>query len=197
MKVFISHNKADKTSARALAVLLVEQGVDVWFDEWEIGPGESITGGIERGLSECDVFVLLWSAAAHASNWVGTEVRAFIRRRVDDDGLRIIPLMIDGTSLPALVADYRGFDLSGGTSLDEVAAELTGAPRDLEIARRLQAKLLELTASHASGGDPLPYLVCPTCACTELKRGTYEDPSRDDLYYYIECTECGWTDWSQ
>lgn len=197
MKVFISHNKVDKTSARALAVLLVEQGVDVWFDEWEIRPGESITGGIERGLTESDVFVLIWSAAAHASNWVGTEVRAFIRRRVDDDGLRIVPLMVDGTALPALVADYRGFDLSGDLTLDQVAVELTGEPRDLEIARRLQTKLLELTASHASGGDPLPYLVCPTCASTELKRSTEEDRARDDLYYVVECGHCGWSDWTQ
>lgn len=197
MKVFISHNKADNTSARSLAMLLVEQGIDVWFDEWEIRPGESITGGIERGLTECDVFVLLWSAAAQASNWVGTEVRAFIRRRVDDQLLRIVPLMIDGTALPALVADYRGFNLSGNVTLDQVAAELTGEPRDLEIARRLQTKLLELTASHASEGDPLPYLVCPTCACTELKRSTQEDRARDDLYYVIECRDCGWSDWSQ
>lgn len=32
MKAFISHNRADKASARALATLLVEQGEDVWFD---------------------------------------------------------------------------------------------------------------------------------------------------------------------
>ena len=97
MKIFISHNKADKASARALAVLLVEQGVDVWFDEWELCPGDSIVGGIEEGLSNAGVFVLLWSKAAEASNWVGTEVRAFLRRRVDDDGLKIVPLMVDGT----------------------------------------------------------------------------------------------------
>jgi hypothetical protein len=58
MNVFISHNSSDKDTARLLAVALVEQGVNVWFDEWAIRPGDSITGGIETGLSEADVFVL-------------------------------------------------------------------------------------------------------------------------------------------
>lgn len=196
MKVFISHNKADKASARALAVLLVEQGVDVWFDEWDIRPGESIVGGIEEGLADANVFVLLWSKSASASNWVGTEVRAFVRRRVDDEGLRIVPLMIDGTALPALVADYRGFDLADGMSLEDVVVEMTGKPRDIEIARRLQSKLIELTEGLATTGDPLPYLVCPQCASTDLKRSTTTDYARDQSYYVIEC-ECGWNEWTQ
>lgn len=197
MKIFISHNKADKASARALAVLLVEQGVDVWFDEWELRPGDSIVGGIEEGLSDAGVFVLLWSKAAEASNWVSTEVRAFLRRRVDDNGLRIVPLMVDGTKLPTLVADYRGYDLTDGVQLEDVVSEMTGSPRDLEIARRLQSKLLELTASVAGGGDPLPYLVCPSCASTELDRSSVTDYSRDDTYYVITCKKCGWEDWTQ
>lgn len=197
MRVFVSHNKADKESARALATRLVEQGVDVWFDEWEIRPGDSITGGIEKGLSEADVFVLLWSKKAQKSNWVGTEVRAFLRRRVDNDGLRIVPLMTDATPLPALVADYRGFDLSGETTLEEVVAEMTGNPRDVEVAQRLQAKLIELTDSNAASGDPFPYLVCPTCAGTNFKRSTVTDYERDDNYYVINCEDCGWGDWTQ
>jgi hypothetical protein len=197
MKIFISHNKADKDSARALAVLLVEQGVDVWFDEWELRPGDSIVGGIEEGLSDAGFFVLFWSKAAEASNWVGTEVRAFLRRRVDDDGLKIVPLMVDGTKLPTLVADYRGYDLASGVQLEDVVSEMTGNPRDLEIARRLQSKLLELTANVAGNGDPLPYLVCPSCASTELHRSSVADDRRDDIYYMINCKECGWEDWTQ
>ena len=197
MKVFISHNAADKTTARALATLLVEQGVDVWFDEWDILPGQSLTGGIEEGLTNASVFALLWSGKASASKWVGTELRAFIRRRVENDGLRIVPLMLDGTQLPALVADYRGFDLSAGMTLEEVVAEMTGNPRDVEIASRLQRKLIELTQDVAFSGDPLPYLVCPMCAHTELSRSQAVDDVRDDVYYTIECKKCGWGDWTQ
>ena len=57
----------------------------------QVSTGDSITGGIGRGIEECDVFMLMWSAAAKASKWVDTELRAAIRKRVDDTGFRLIP----------------------------------------------------------------------------------------------------------
>ena len=191
MNVFISHNSSDKDTARLLAVALVEQGVNVWFDEWAIRPGDSITGGIETGLSEADVFVLVWSANAKKSNWVGTEVRAYLRRRVDDQTLRIVPVMIDSTPLPALVADYKGFSMTDGKTMEDIASEITGTPRDMEIARRLQTKLLDLTWEH-SHGDPLPFLVCPQCGSPELERSQQDDPKHERSYYVIQCKKCHW-----
>lgn len=198
MRAFISHNKSDKVTARALATLLVAQGEDVWFDEWEIRPGQSLTGGIEEGLVNSDTFILVWSAAAQQSNWVGTELRAYIRRRVDDNSLRVIPLMIDKTALPVLVADYRGFDLSDGEmSLEEVAREVAGGRGDTELAIILQQKLNNLTEENAQAGDPFPMLVCPSCASPNLKRQSTTDPQRDEIYYLINCEDCGWGDWTQ
>ena len=124
MHAFISYNKHDRTTARLLATALVQQGVDVWFDEWGIAPGESLTGGIEKGLQASDVFVLVWSSHAAASNWVGTELRAYLRRRIDDASLRVIPIMLDSKALPILVADYKGFALSNSTSLPDIAAKI-------------------------------------------------------------------------
>ena len=108
MLVFISHNKGDKATARLLAAALVETRVNVWFDEWTLRPGDSIVGGIDNGLAQCDVFVLIWSESARQSNWVGTELRAVINRRVRDRTLRIVPVLTDSTPLPVLVAEYKG-----------------------------------------------------------------------------------------
>ena len=196
MNAFISHNIADKNTARLLAIALVEQGINVWFDEWAIRPGDSITGGIEKGLSEADIFVLVWSTNAKTSNWVGTEISAYVRRRVDNRTLRIVPIMIDDTHLPTLVADYKGFSISRETKMEDIAAEITGKPSDVEIARLLQNRLLDLTLEH-SHGDPLPYLVCPECGSTELKRSEQWDYKRDDHYYIIQCEKCKWNDWTQ
>ena len=156
MHVFISHNKVDKETALFLAVALEEQGANVWFDDWQLLPGDSIIGGIEAGLSNADVFILVWSSNASISKWVGTEVRAYLRRRVDDESLRIVPVMIDATPLPTLVADYRGFILDHVTSPYIIAFEITGKPSDDERARRLQNRLMELTANHCCAEDPLP-----------------------------------------
>jgi len=196
MYAFISYNRGDRTTARLLAVSLVEQGINVWFDEWAIKPGESITGGIESGLTDADILVLVWSVNAKASNWVGTEVRAYLRRRVDDRTLRIVPVMVDDTPLPSLVADYKGFALNDQAKIEDIASQITGKPSDVEIARRLQTRLLELTAQHARG-DPLPFLVCPECGATELKRSEQTDDAHDRRYYVIQCEKCNWLEWTE
>lgn len=197
MNVFISHNMADKETARFLAVALVEQGANVWFDEWQLRPGDSITGGIEAGLSRSDVFVLVWSSDASLSKWVGAEVRAYLRRRVDNESLRIVPVMIDTTPLPALVADYRGFMFDQKMSPNAIALEITGRPSDVELTRRLQNRLTELTSNLCDDEDPLPYLICPSCGSSHLKRSSLFDDERDEGYYVIECEDCKWSDWSQ
>jgi predicted RNA-binding Zn-ribbon protein involved in translation (DUF1610 family) len=193
MKVFISHNKADKIASRHLAVALVEQGISVWLDEWEIRPGDSIIGGIEGGLSTSDVFVLVWSARARASAWVGTEVRAYLRRRVEDKSLRIVPVILDDTPLPALVAEYRGFVLSEEATAEHIATEIAGNPGEREVARLLQNRLFELAWTKFTGTDMLPYFVCQSCGSSKLRRYQAGD-MRGDSYYCIKCEECGWRD---
>jgi len=198
MRAFISHNKADKTTARALATLLVAQGVDVWFDEWEIRPGQSLTGGIEEGLAQSNTFILVWSQAAQASNWVGTETRAYVRRRVDDKELLVIPIMVDKTALPVLVADYRGFDVSDGKiALERVAEEIAGNPGNVELAQILKTKLNTIQREGAGNGDPFGIIVCPSCASGNLHRHSATDYARDEMYYLIDCKDCGWSDWTQ
>src|SRR5437870_1724363 len=105
--VFMCHNKADKEFARALAVAFAEQGIGVWFDEWNLRPGDSITAGVERGLSEVDTIVVVWSKAASKSRWVQAEIRASLQRLFSDGSVRVIPIMLDDTRLPTLLADYR------------------------------------------------------------------------------------------
>jgi predicted RNA-binding Zn-ribbon protein involved in translation (DUF1610 family) len=192
MQVFISHNKADTETARLFATAVIEQGVSVWFDEWDVRPGDSIIDGIEHGLRDADIFVLFWSAPAATSHWVGTEVRAYLRRRVDNGTLRIIPMMLDDTPLPVLVAEYRGFRIQKDADLRIAATEITGAKTDRELIRRLQERLLDLTANVATG-DPLPYFVCPKCGSDNLHR--FSDYNRrGDHVYCITCQECRWSE---
>lgn len=197
MSAFISHNRADRETARSLATALVAQGESVWFDEWDLRPGDSMTGGIQEGLEGAEVFVLVWSETAARSRWVGAEVRAYVRRRIDDDDLRIIPVMLDETPLPALVANYKGFRLIRGTTLDDMAHEIAGRPADIEIAQVIQRRLLQLTFANVPAGDPLPYLVCPSCGSADLDRRSAYDSAHDKQYFLIDCSKCGWGTWSE
>jgi hypothetical protein len=48
--VFLSHSSKDKAVVRPLAERLRKDGLKVWFDEWQIKPGDSIPAKIEEGL---------------------------------------------------------------------------------------------------------------------------------------------------
>ncbi len=192
MLAFLSHNKADKVTARLLASALAEAGINVWFDEWTLKPGDSITGGIEDGLSKCDAFVLVWSAEASVSNWVGTEVRAAVTRRVQDNALRLIPVMVDRTPLPALFAEYKGFSLETVPDLQRIAAEISGVKQSKDLAQLLQRRLHELAAADLAPDNPIRVGVCPECASKNLDiRRSYDGYSDSDVYF-VMCQDCNW-----
>ena len=50
--VFISHRKVDVSDAKRLAEAVSAAGHVVWFDEWEIGIGDSVVQRIDSGLEE-------------------------------------------------------------------------------------------------------------------------------------------------
>ena len=183
--------------ARLLATALAATGQGVWFDEWELRPGDSLIGGIEEGLANASVFVIIWSEAAAASNWVGTEMRAYLRRRVDDKSLRIIPVMTDDTPLPVLLADYLGFEVDDDNPIGMIAAKIAGLPSEAALIRCMNESLHELTHDADATSDPLPYKRCPECGESSFERRTATDYVRDNNYHIIECKKCGWSNWSE
>ena len=71
--VFLSHSSKDKAVVRSLAERLRSDGLRVWFDEWEIKHGDSITAKIEEGLERSRVLVLCMSTNAFGSDWAQLE----------------------------------------------------------------------------------------------------------------------------
>ena len=75
--VFLSHSAKDKAVVRAVAERLRGDGLRVWFDEWEIKPGDSIPAKIEDGLERSRVLVLCMSGNAFGSEWAQLEAGTF------------------------------------------------------------------------------------------------------------------------
>ncbi len=57
-QLFISHAASDRDWARQFANALSDLGVDVWFDEFNIGPGDSVSDSLEKALRGSEVVVL-------------------------------------------------------------------------------------------------------------------------------------------
>ncbi len=68
------------------------------------------SGEIEAGLSSCDLFLYLLSPGALKSKWVQAEYHASLYRKLNDQTIRIIPILRrDAAALP-LIAPLKHLD---------------------------------------------------------------------------------------
>jgi hypothetical protein len=74
MKVFISYASADRALAGQIADYLRSSGLDVWFDEWEILPGDNLANRIDTALHEADAMVVVLTPHALESKYVRSEI---------------------------------------------------------------------------------------------------------------------------
>jgi hypothetical protein len=73
--VYLAHASEDKANpARPLADRLTENGIQVWFDDWEIGSGDNLRQKMEEGLSQCTHFLALLSPISITKPWVKAEI---------------------------------------------------------------------------------------------------------------------------
>ena len=134
--VFLSHSSKDKAVVRAVAERLRTDGLRVWFDEWELKPGDSIPAKIEEGLEHSRVLVLCMSANAFGSDWAQLEAGTFRFRDPLNQERRFIPLRLDDAPIKGSLAQFLYINwLPGGPR-----AGVCEAPRSLP------------PASEAAGG---------------------------------------------
>jgi hypothetical protein len=108
--VFLSHSSQDAPAVRELAQRLKKDGLRVWFDEWEIKPGDSIVSKIERGLEQSRVLVLAMSEGAFGSDWVSLERTTALFRDPSNVRRRFVPLRLDDAEIPDLLKQFAYVD---------------------------------------------------------------------------------------
>ena len=100
--VFISYASEDRPAARALRDTLTAAGLDVWYDENELGGGDSWDQKIRRQIRDCEYFMPVISATTESrkEGYFRREWRLATDRSLDmaDDVLFLLPVSIDGTS---------------------------------------------------------------------------------------------------
>lgn len=90
--IFISHASEDKdTVARPLATKLVESGFTVWYDEFSLQWGDSLSKSIGRGLADSTYGVVILSPNFFNKKWTQMELDALIALTVPGEK-KILPL---------------------------------------------------------------------------------------------------------
>lgn len=198
VSLFLSYNAGDKEHVRKLAAALSLAGARVWFDEWIVRPGDSIPGAINQGLAEFSIFALVWSVRAAQSNWVKAEMDAAVARWIKDDQVKLVPVRLDQTPIPTLLAPIRYVDANDGDQM-RVARELLGMNSEAEYRIAVQSFIFEAGLRFAEYPGVGVLVACPRCGATVESIETWEavDERHDDLYVGARCKLCGWNDGSE
>jgi len=111
-KTFLSYSHEDKDFAQSIVKNINESGIEVWWDEWEILPGDSIIQKIFMdGLSKSDIFLIVLSNASINSNWVKEELDYAMIKKIEGE-FRIIPLVKEKCEIPPPLKSLLWVDLS-------------------------------------------------------------------------------------
>jgi hypothetical protein len=97
-KIFISYSSHDIDWARSFAKALKERDVSVWFDEFDLSPGEPLREGLEAALRDSDVLVVVIGPDHPAGPALFFELGAAIG--MNKKVVPIVPKDIDPHTLP-------------------------------------------------------------------------------------------------
>lgn len=93
--VFISHASEDKDLiVRPLVTLLEKLSVRVWYDEFSLSIGDSLSASIDKGLIESRFGIVVLSKSFLKKNWTDYEYRSLLSRQMNGQRI-IIPLWYD------------------------------------------------------------------------------------------------------
>src|SRR5919107_1663148 len=115
---FVSHAGRDTGWAEWLAWQLEQAGYTVELDVWDWAPGEDFVARMAAALERADRVLAVCSQAYFASAFGGAELRAAFAGSTAAAG-RIVPVLVEPVTLPALYASLIHVDLTG---LDEAGA---------------------------------------------------------------------------
>jgi hypothetical protein len=145
--LFVSHASEDKERfVRPLVRLLEDAGLDVWFDEASLRPGDSLIQSIEKGLSRSRFGIVVLSPSFFDKRWPRAELDALTSRELATGERVLLPVWLDVDAVEVreyspLLADR--YAIVGSRGLEYVASAISqrvrpgGSP--LAIARELLA----------------------------------------------------------
>ena len=90
--VFISHASEDKEEiVRPLATCLSHHGLDVWYDEFVLGIGDSLRQKIDYGLANSRVGLVVLSPSFIAKGWTNYELDGIVTRAISGEQI-LLPI---------------------------------------------------------------------------------------------------------
>ena len=155
---FLSYNAKDRDYVESIASSLQEEaGLAVFFDLWSIIPGDSWQEALEEGLAQASTCVIFFGKHG-LGPWQRQEMRAALERRVEEEGFRVIPVILPDSEnlspgdLPSFLGQFSCLDLrrfSVEESISELVVGILGQNDQAEAVSRSAAERFALARDTA------------------------------------------------
>lgn len=152
MKVFISHSHQDKKYTELISHTLEKAGHEVWVDSLKIRPGDNFITKINDAIKESDAFVVIVSKNSISSENVSKEISAIALGEISKKRTRIIPVLIDQSTVPQYLAQYLYVDLSKDfdSGLNRIIQALSDKPETISLGDKKEKRNYDKAVSELS-----------------------------------------------
>jgi hypothetical protein len=210
--LFISHASEDKeTFVRPLAVALKSLGISVWYDEFALELGDSISRSIDKGLTASVYGLVVISPSFIRKPWPEYELRGLVSREVKEDKV-ILPIWHGVTreqvvAFSPTIADKLAIDTSR-TRSEDIAIQILRVVRpDLyskhpraqleriasgDAIRDLQQEIERMKEELEAAHEELSEYRCPYCAAPLIERINAPADPEEKYWDLREIYECGY-----
>lgn len=173
--VFISYASEDKDSfVRTLAVELERYSIRVWYDEFTMKLGDSLTKLIDAGLQSCRYGVIVLSKHFLEKNWPDYEYRSLLSRQVNGENV-ILPLLYgisvdDVRAYSLYLADIKSLSVGNEDVANAAMAILKVVRPDVWERVKMEVVLKNAVAEAQSAVVPMSQILQQTTRQSVLTR---------------------------
>lgn len=129
-RAFLSYSFDDGELAERIARLLQANGIDTWWADWCISPGDSLRQKIDEGLSDCTHFLVLLTPRSIGKPWVNQEMDAGLVRRLNSQ-CRFLPIRYElaASALPPLLAGMLSPEIRADEDITQLVNDIHGVSK--------------------------------------------------------------------
>lgn len=177
---FISYSHADSEFVDALALALTKDGVDVFFDKWDIQPGDSLVDRIfNSGLANARLFIVVVSKDSVDSKWVREELDHATVKRIESK-CRVVPVRLGNVAMPAVLETL--LYIKGEEGVESVARQIANLYHGIHERPEVASPPPRAVAAKAAAAIPgLSKLAAMVGGWLLTEHSKFED---DDNYWF-------------
>lgn len=210
--IFISHASEDQESlVRPLAIALRQLGVKIWYSEFSLEIGDSISRSIDRGLAESQYGLVVISKNFMGKKWPEYELRGLVNRETMED--KVILSIWHGVTKGDVIkfspplADKWALNTANDEAQD-IAIKILRIVRpdiynkhpraqleriiDGTALSELQSEFERMKEELEKAKEELSQFQCPTCKSPMIQQNEVPLDSEQNHWGTFEVYECGY-----